>query len=299
MRIMVVLCATALLAAGVRADDGAGLVGPFAKDEYPQALIDRPLTLPAGMVEGELGATFSSVRFAAPEFNVTGIDQWIGDVTVRAGITDRIQLDVGTSFSLDYVEHGPVFQGTNQVDLRPSLASWQHVVPTRLSFLALDTETLDTAVRLTIPFTAHASRTLDFGRGGSVDLSNGTGRVVPLVALDAPTRWRLTDWLWLRAGQDLFAVSTADGFAQFQFDFGVGVQPHPSLAVTLDSSIAAIVFDGSGESFSRTLRDNGNLALEGTWSPCRWFDLVGALAIPDVGRGFDDYLTRVAVRVRI
>ena len=30
---------------------GARLVGPFAKDEYPQAVIDRPLTLPAGMVE--------------------------------------------------------------------------------------------------------------------------------------------------------------------------------------------------------------------------------------------------------
>lgn len=186
-----------------------------------------------------------------------------------------------------------------QVDLRPSLASWQHVVPTRLSFLALDTETLDTAVRLTIPFTTHASRTLNFGRGGSVDLSNGTGRVVPLVALDAPTRWRLTDWLWLRAGQDLFAVGTADGTAEFQFDFGVGVQPHPSFAVTLDSSIAAVLFNGSGQSASRTIVDDGNLALEGTWSPCRWFDLVGGPEMPDVGRGFDDYATRVAIRVRL
>src|SRR5689334_15257423 len=108
MRLLVVLVVSGLLAAAARADDdGPKLVGPFAKDEYPQAVIDRPLTLPAGMVEGELGATFASTRFAEPQFNVTGIDQWIGDVTLRGGITDRIQLDVGTFFSLDYVEHGP------------------------------------------------------------------------------------------------------------------------------------------------------------------------------------------------
>jgi hypothetical protein len=85
----------------------------------------------------------------------------------------------------------------------------------------------------------------------------------------------------------------------FQFAFGVGVQPHPSFALTLDSSIATVTFDGSGHSFSQTIADEGNLALEGTWSPCRWFDFVGGLMMPDVGRGFDDYATRVAIRVRI
>jgi hypothetical protein len=77
------------------------------------------------------------------------------------------------------------------------------------------------------------------------------------------------------------------------------VQPHPSFAVTLDSSIASIAFDGSGEVASRTVTDFGTIDLEGTFSPCRYFDLVGSLGLPDVGRGFDDYLTRVAVRVRL
>jgi hypothetical protein len=281
-------------------DDLAKTVGPFAKDEYPQALIDRPLTLPAGMVEGELGATFTSVRFEEPIFGVGGIDAWDGDVALRVGVTDRIQLEAGTAFSLDYVQRrGADFQGADAFDLRASFASWRRVVPLRLSFLALDTDSLDTAVTLTLPFTAFASRTIFFSRGGRVVAENGTGRVLPAVALDAPTRWRLTDWFWLRAGENLFAVTTDNGTAAFAFDFGIGVQPHPSFAVTLDSRIASVAFDGSGEVASRTLADFGTIDLEGTFSPCRWFDLVGGLALPDVGRGFDDYLTRVAVRVRL
>ncbi len=38
----------------------------------------------------------------------------------------------------------------------------------------------------------------------------------------------------------------------FAFDFGLGVQPHPMLAVTLDSRIAAVSFDGDGHSSRRT-----------------------------------------------
>jgi hypothetical protein len=61
--------------AGAQPDE-ARLVGPFAKDEYPQALIDRPLTLPAGMVEGELGFAFTSLRFdPAIVLGVGGIDE--------------------------------------------------------------------------------------------------------------------------------------------------------------------------------------------------------------------------------
>ena len=301
MRVVAVALMLLGLPTSVAAAEDAKLVGPFAKDEYPQAVIDRPLTLPAGMVEGELGATFTSTRFVVPPFSsIAGIDAWDGDVTLRVGVTDRIQAEVGTSFSLDYVQRATTgFQGVPLTDLRPSLASWQHVVPLRLSFLALDTESLDTALSLTLPFTAHASRTIAFGRGGFAVTSNSSGRVLPAVALEAPTRWRLTDWLWFRAGQDLFTVTTADGIAVFDFVFGLGVQPHPSFAVTLDSSIARVAFDGSGHSGSRTLADFGTIALEGTYSPCRWFDFVGGLDLPDVDRGFDDYATRVAVRVRL
>ena len=279
----------------------ARLVGPFAKEDYPQALIDRPLTLPAGMVEGELGASFVSQRFDPPIIRVTGADEWLLDVALRVGVTDRIQVEVGTAFSLDYREKARVFfpPDVPEFDLRPSKASWQRVVPLRLSGLVLDTETLDTAVTLTLPFTAHAERTLDFGRGGVYRFRNGDGRVLPAVDLAAPTRWRLTDWAWLRAGENLFRVTTGDVTASFAFDLGIGVQPHRIFAVTLDSRIAEVAFDGDGEEFSQTLADRGTIDLEGTLAPLPGFDLVGSLGLPDVGRGFDDWVTRVAIRVRI
>ena len=293
----------ALLVATARATgaepSGARLVGPFTREDYPQAVIDRPLTLPAGMVEGEVGADFTSFRFATPVLGVGGADEWAGDVTLRVGVTDRVQFEAGTSFSLDYTQRDQQpFQGRSNIDIRPNLASWQRVVPVRLSVLALDTEALDTAVTLTLPFVAHSSRTIFFGRGGSMTFSNSDGRVLPAVQLAAPTRWRLTDWLWLRAGENLFSVTTGDGTAAFAFDLGLGVQAHPMFAVTLDTRIASVAFDGSGSKGSETLADRGTIDLEGIFSPLRNVDLIGGLALPDVCRGFDDYVIRMAVRVR-
>jgi hypothetical protein len=294
------LALLATLVASVGAEDGPPrLVGPFTREDYPQAVIDRPLTLPAGMVEAEIGGTFVSQRFGTPVLGVGGADDWDLDVDLRIGLTDRIQLGVGTAFSLDHtVRDTQGFQGVPPLDLRSNLSSWQRVVPLRLSVLALDTETLDTAVTLTLPFVAHSERTIFFGRGGHLTLRNGDGRVLPAVLLAAPTRWRLTDWLWLRAGQNLFAVTTGDGTALFAFDFGIGVQPHRLFAVTLDTRIAAVVFDGAGEEFSETLADRGTMTLEGTFAPIRGLDLVGGFDLPDVGRGIDNYALRTAVRVR-
>ena len=111
----------------------ASLVGPFEKDAYPQAVIDRPLTLPAGMVEGELGFQFTSRPVPSPDrFSVGGIvDDWDADVTLRVGVTDRLQLEVGTAFSLDHVIHeDPGFQGVRTVDLRLIRASMSASSPT-------------------------------------------------------------------------------------------------------------------------------------------------------------------------
>jgi hypothetical protein len=188
--------------------------------------------------------------------------------------------------------------GVNPPDIRDSLASWQRVVPLRLSGLALDTESLDTAVTLTLPFTAHAEQEIFFGRSYHRS-RNGDGRVLPAVQLAAPTRWRLTNFVWLRAGENLFEVTTGDVAATFAFDLGIGVQPHRIFAVTLDSRIADITFDGDGEESSQTLADVGTIDLEGTLAPLPGFDLVGSLALPDVGAGFDDWVTRIAIRVRI
>jgi hypothetical protein len=278
------------------------LVGPFAKEEYPQAVIDRPLTLPAGMVEAEVGGRFSSIRFDMPIFGVGGADDWDIDFGARFGVTDRIQVEAGTGFSLSHTERDVGnFQGGPTIDLRPSLISWNRVVPFRLSLLALDTAALDTAVNVTLPFVAHpsSSRRVVFSRFGTTVLRDTfDGRVLPVVQLAAPTRWRLTDWFWFRAGENLFSVTTADGIAAFQFDFGIGIQPHPLLALTLDSRIATVLFDGDGEVASQTIGDFGTIDLEGVFAPTRWFDVVGSLGLPDVGQAFEDYITRAAVRVR-
>src|SRR5213594_4306831 len=120
-------------AVGASADgDAPRLVGPFTREDYPRALIDRPLTLPAGMVEAEIGGDFVSQRFVTPVFGVGGADDWNVDVAIRVGVTDRFQVEAGTAFSL---EHSPrdstEFQGVGPLDSRPSLTSWQRLVPVR------------------------------------------------------------------------------------------------------------------------------------------------------------------------
>jgi hypothetical protein len=292
----------ALLAASIAPAEESRLIGAFAKDEYPQAVIDRPLTLPAGMVEAEVGGRFSSIRFDAPVFGAGGADDWDIDFGARVGVTDRLQIEAGTGFSLSHtLRDVGNFQGAPALDARPSLISWNRVVPLRLSLLAVDTAALDTAVSLTLPFVAHpsSSRRIVFSRFGTTVLrSSPDGRVLPVVELAAPTRWRLTEWFWFRAGENLFRVTTADGIAQFQFDFGVGVQPHRLFAATLDSRIASIFFDGDGDEASQTIGDFGTIDLEGVFAPTSWFDLAGSLVLPDVGQAFEDYVTRAAVRVR-
>lgn len=295
----IVLLALSLGGPARAADDVPQLVGPFAKDAYPQRVIDRPLTLPAGMVEGEVGAQFLSTRIDSSFFGVRGSDSWDGTIAIRAGVTDRIQIEAGTSFSLDYVQRGFAFQGAEPIDIRPSLTSWRRVVPLRLSFLALDTPTLDTALTLTLPFTSPASRTFNLGRGGQVKFVEGDGRrVLPVIGLEAPTRWRLTDWLWLRAGEDLFNVTTGGGTAIFAFKAGVGVQPHRVFAATFDARLAAVAFDGAGTQASTTIADASAVTLTGIFTPISYFDLVGALDLQDAGDGFDTYAIRTAVRVR-
>src|SRR5689334_14866083 len=85
----IVLCLT-VAAPALADDDTPRLVGRFTRADYPQALIDRPLTLPAGMVEVELGGTCVSQRFDPPLFGVGGTDDWYADLAVRVGITDRL-----------------------------------------------------------------------------------------------------------------------------------------------------------------------------------------------------------------
>ena len=124
----IVLCLAIALPASAE-DDGPRLVGPFTRADYPQALIDRPLTLPAGMVEAELGGSFVSQRFQLNTSVLSGVggtDDWNLDLMLRVGITDRLQVEAGTAFSLDHtLRLTSGFEGVGPIDLRPSLTSWQ------------------------------------------------------------------------------------------------------------------------------------------------------------------------------
>jgi len=53
------------------------------------------------MVEAAIGAQFTSLRFEPPVLGVGGTDDWDADLAVRLGVTDRIQLEAATAFSLD------------------------------------------------------------------------------------------------------------------------------------------------------------------------------------------------------
>ena len=93
-------------------------------------------------------------------------------------------------------------------------------------------------------------------------------------------------------------MTTGNGTARFAFDLGVGLQPHPMFAITLDSRIADVTFRGDGNGASETIADVAPIVVEGTFTPVRWLDFVGTFDLPDVGGGVDNYALRSAVRVR-
>jgi hypothetical protein len=101
----------------------------------------------------------------------------------------------------------------------------------------------------------------------------------------------VTDWLWFRR-EDLFGVST-ERLRGVPVQLGVGVQPHP-IAMTLDSRIAAVV--QQRRLGLETIADRGPI-VAGTFAPGPLVDFVGRWLFRTPG-GFDDWATRMAVRLR-
>jgi hypothetical protein len=114
----------------------------FPKDDYPQAGHRPPLTLARGHGRGELGVTYSSVRFPLQNSNFpsSGIDEWTTDGTVRVGRHRSIQVNPARR-SRSTTSNGAI-TGSHASDtttcVRPS-RSWNARRAVRLSFLALDT----------------------------------------------------------------------------------------------------------------------------------------------------------------
>lgn len=301
MHRVIVAVLTGVVLASAMPAHAAG-VGPFAKSDYPVSLIDRPLTLPSGMVEARLEAAFTSFtiplgafdpntqRFGIRDFH---FDNWdlVGNLAV--GITDRLQVELGTSFS---ISEGRL-PGT--LDFRPSTASWDRNLNVRLSYLALDTETFDVAPAIAVPFHIDAgSRTVHVPGSNQVFRVEDQTDVVELVAVETPARWTLGRHVWLEGGRDLATISTDPGAAFVSFVGGLGVQASASFATVLDMNFAELVFDGQGAD-TRTLDDAVPLRLTGLLALCRWADLTGGLTLRDARDGFDFYQLRIGVTVRL
>lgn len=280
-RVIVAALIAVLLAPGVPAR--AAGIGPFAKADYPLSLIDRPLTLPRGMVEGRLEAVFSSATLQFGVFDPrtlrfvvrnTHLDAWDLVTGLAIGITDRLQAELSTAFS--------VSEPAELVG--PSTTSWNHNLNVRLSYLVVDTETFDVAPAITVPFHVDA---------GSLD----TRDVVEVIGIETPARWVLGRHVWLEAGRGLANIGTDPAAALLSFVGGLGVQVSRSFATLLEMDFAKVLFRGDGTD-ERTLDDAVPVRLTGLLALCRGADLRGGLLLPNAQDGFDFYQLRMGVTVR-
>ncbi len=114
---------------GKKKDKGPKYVGPFEKDEYPLQERLRPLTLPAGMAEGELAFGYADPNYPSADGGV--------DTQIRAalGIADRAEVRVGTGIAWS-----------------PDVA-WQDNVTLEVHALASDGKRFDFAPGVVVPLT--------------------------------------------------------------------------------------------------------------------------------------------------
>lgn len=115
---------------------GAGqMIGPFTKETYPQELIFRPLTLPAGMIEVRPSLSFFKIVLVDDTFILL-------NAGVAYGVTDKIEVGLNTGLLL-----------SPDVD-------WSESIGLYGAFSAIDGDKLDLAPSL--------STSLDFADGADV-----------------------------------------------------------------------------------------------------------------------------------
>ena len=200
---------------------------PAVADEYPTALIDRPLALPRGLVQIDAALGHETRR-------TLGIEVLSAEETtlaVRAGFSTRWELGAATSLRL-----------------HPD-AAWSRETALSGAFRALDGDRLDLAPSLVLP--------LSFHRG--YDL-------VGTAWLGLGLRARLTDRLFVVAGRRLLPIDVRPAFAvHLGLDGGLGFQATPTIALLAETQAAVVTALGPIDRTTTPL-DDWPLALTALWA---------------------------------
>lgn len=157
-------------------------------EEYPQEVIERPLTLNDGMAQLR-----GAIVRTTGDFGFISITIFTAEVEALYGITDKLEAGVGFGFSLggDFID---------PFDIR--------ILGLHLRYLAADTETWDVAPTLSFP--------INLGDG---DALNG-------FTIGAESRVKLNDFVALVFGQnflELYGLSDDAGVV-INIEGGVGFQ---------------------------------------------------------------------------
>lgn len=240
-------------------------IGPFTKESYPSALIDRPLTLPAGMIEVRPSLQYLNLTITDPlsgasaSFSATGLGVGVG-----YGITDKIEAGLSTGLGID-----------------PDV-EWSESIGLYGAFSAIDTAKMDIAPSV--------STELDFADGADV---------LSAISIGAGFRYLVSDKLFVRAGNNLLNLVIApDAGLQLNVNGGIGFQATPELAIAADLNMISLkVFgDAVGDS---TFFDPFGLTLTGLYAISNKLDAYVQIALPSIADAADIYGISVGANVRL
>ncbi len=259
---LVATLAVAVFGMGVahaQADDNTSGVGPFSKANYPSDEIDRPLTLPGGMVEVGLDIAYSKINILG-----TSADATAAAFTASYGLGNKIELGVGTSLGID-----PDFE-------------WGENLGVSVGYLAHDTKNLD--VRPGI------STGLSFAEGA--DTFSG-------FSLDAFTRFKLNNAIAITAGRGLIDIRTSDpSYVDADVNVGLLVQAIPKLAITIDTQLASLAISGDGNDTTH-LGDVIPVTIRAAYTPQPKLDVGVTVSFPSVEDAGDFYIIGLGAAYRL
>jgi hypothetical protein len=175
------------------------------EDEWPRAVIDRPLTLQHGLIEANIDGGLTRRRVLGVRL---GEDDLV--IGVRWGVTETVELDAATSI------------------VSAPEAGWSGLIRASIAWRRIHTDDLDV-----VP-------TARLDGCGSCGFS-----VVSTAALGAPLRWRATRSIYVHAGRELLPVTIRPYLAlDLSLRTGAGVQLTPWLAAEVDAELARVTVVG-------------------------------------------------------
>jgi len=240
-------------------DENNSGVGPFSKANYPSDVIDRPLTLPGGMLEVGLGLAYASLSVAGVSADATS-----AGVSARYGVGNKIMVGVDTSLGID-----PDFE-------------WGESLGLGVSYLAVDQKKLD--VR------AGVSTDLNFADGA--DVFSG-------VNIDAATRFKVNNAIALTGGSGLLSIRTSDpSQVDADINVGVLLQAIPKLAISVETQLVSLGITGDGNETTH-LGDAIPVTIQVGYTPQPKLDVILTAAFPSVEDAGDFYIIGLGALYRL